>query len=201
MNKKSIITVEELKKKFSARISKATAVLNEIHTNGTNELTRGWQSDSYCHLFFDDYDKNQAELLILHTKDNFRSYAIPVAYCLSDGTLVNSENYSNGKIFTLMGIISKSGDISFEFVSNVYTNYNNLRPDLKSIGFHKNFIIQTQRINDNKSYSFFNINQFYDELRRNEETKEKERRCQPMTITVGMWEDLMKKIKAIESKR
>ena len=193
------ITIDELKKKCRSELTKAEKSLREILTLEYDErliFHTGWNNDSYMHNIVFDNGK-QVELLVLSDKDNHTSsYAIPVAYCNSAGNIIKKNNWDGKKIWTLFLIMSKDGQMKTEFVPNRYDMHDGLHPDLKSIGYNKNFITHHQY----GSQKVFDVDAYLEDKREEKRKQEEIRRSAPAEITVGQLEDFLKEFNELKRK-
>ena len=197
------ITIDELKKKYKSQLSKAEESLRDILTLNNNDrlvFHTGWPGDFYHHSLA--LDNEQKELLLLskvEKSDSTFAYAIPVVYCISDGTTARNGNYSGKKVWTLFAIMTSDGQMRTEFVPNRFDWNENMHPDFKSIGFRNNFVEHTQYKSDRKfSEKFFDLYNYIEKKQESKRKEEEYRRGLPAKITVGELEDFMAEFKEMK---
>lgn len=206
--KSAIPSIDELKSMYKKELEESSDYLMRLYERINRDsdarlaVHQFWQNDYYNFCSNPNYPQNENNLMVLHKKSNERAYAIPVVYCNADGTSHKKAGWNGMKIYTLYNVISENGEKSVMFVSNRYSGHI-LYPDFKSVGYEKNFGTHTQYIavdSKKSNQKFFDIDCLISERKEESIKREEMRRSKEMTITVGMWEDLMEEIKSLKER-
>lgn len=158
-------TIADLERKFSSELSEAKQCLLHIGNRHLSSLCAGIPCVHY------KPQAGQTVLLVLYSYSSIkRSFAIPVAYCEADGSVIDIKTAKPNRIWTLFLIMSETGEFRTEFIRNRGDAFLNLRPDFSPLEEYRDeFICHVQSIDGEQM--FFDVERFFQERRKLSEEK------------------------------